>query len=86
MQRVLRKIAAGVQRLHSIGIVHRDIKPENLLLTSKGDVKIIDFGAAADMSTNINFNPLVGMLDPRYSPPEEFVVPQSDVTFQRSEV
>jgi len=31
---------------------------ENLLVTADGRVKIIDFGAAADMSTGVNFNPL----------------------------
>ena len=29
-------------------------------------VKLIDFGAAVDMCTGINFNPQTGMLDPRY--------------------
>jgi len=71
----------GVQKLHSIGIVHRDVKPDNLLLTTRGEVKIIDFGAAADMSTGINFNPLLGVLDPRYSPPEEYIVPRSKMFF-----
>lgn len=47
-------------------------------LIAPPQVKIIDFGAAADMSTGINFNPLYGMLDPRYSPPEELVMPQSE--------
>ena len=78
---VLRQVLRGLKRLHSLGIVHRDIKPENLLVTSSGDIKIIDFGAAVDMCTGINFNPLFGMLDPRYSPPEELVMPQ---TFPRA--
>ena len=30
-------------------------------------LKLIDFGAACDLSTGINFNPEYGMLDPRYS-------------------
>lgn len=34
-------------------------------MTNSGSVKLIDFGAAVDMCTGINFNPLSGMLDPR---------------------
>jgi len=30
--------------LHKLQIVHRDLKPENLLLCSKNNIKIIDFG------------------------------------------
>jgi serine/threonine protein kinase len=75
---VMKQVLTGCKRLHSVGIVHRDIKPENLVVTVEGEVKIIDFGAAVDMCTGINFNPLYGMLDPRYSPPEELVMPQSE--------
>ena len=37
-------------------------------MTNSGAVKLIDFGAAVDMCTGINFNPSAGMLDPRQVP------------------
>ncbi|KAI8468751.1 MAG: protein kinase [Monoraphidium minutum] len=77
IKRILKQVLVAVKGLHSMGIVHRDIKPDNLLITVDGKVKVIDFGAAADMCTGINFNPLYGMLDPRYSPPEELIMPQN---------
>jgi serine/threonine protein kinase len=75
------QLTKSVRELHRMGIVHRDLKPENILLTSSGEVKLIDYGAACDLSTGLNFNPEQGMLDPRFSPPEELVLPE---TFPRA--
>ncbi len=70
--KILLDASRGLATAHAQGVIHRDIKPGNIMVTSRGVVKVTDFGialASNDMSSKLtNTGALVGT--PGYLSPE----------------
>jgi serine/threonine protein kinase len=83
----MRQILSNLEAIHRTGIVHRDIKPQNMILSPSG-IKMIDLGAGADLRVGINYVPNEYLLDPRFAPPQQYVMspltPQCDATLSLS--
>jgi eukaryotic-like serine/threonine-protein kinase len=70
-------IARAVAYAHARLVVHRDLKPSNVLVTATGEVRLLDFGIARLLQSDLpgkHFQTRIGVrpLTPAYAAPEQF--------------
>src|SRR5919112_2041966 len=46
---VIREVAEALSEAHSHGIIHRDVKPSNVIISDRGEVKVLEFGLAKQL-------------------------------------
>lgn len=82
---ICRAVCDALAYAHKTGIVHRDIKPANIMITSKNEVKVTDFGIAkfllATHESTQSGSQIIGT--PLYMSPEQI---QGDKVDARSDI
>ncbi|MCX6216967.1 protein kinase [Spirosoma sp.] len=76
------KVLDAFGYVHKKGYFHRDVKPANLFLTAAGQVKVMDFGIAKIVGTDMGLTQIDALMgSPLYMSPEQILAPK-DVDYR----
>jgi len=70
IKHVISNAALGLDYAHQNGVFHRDVKPDNIMVSKTGMVKVMDFGIARIVESNLTKTGSV-MGTPSYMSPEQ---------------
>jgi serine/threonine protein kinase len=69
---IAREVARALAYAHARGLIHRDVKPGNVMISNRGEVKLMDFGIVREMDSDLTrTGAFLGT--PNYMAPEQFL-------------
>jgi len=76
------QVAEALEEAHEQGVIHRDLKPANVMITPKGQAKVLDFGLArllGPVDVTQTMAETVGVMGtPLYMSPEQVIGQKAD--------
>ena len=69
---IIEPVMGALEKIHAKGMIHRDVIPSNIMILPDGRVRLLDFGAARDISMEtMNYTSMSAVFKQGYSPIEQ---------------